>query len=54
MSRKDHGSGSEGDVVIWIGFHVVEQLVDGFVGSFGGRSLLLAEFAESKKDLVVD
>ena len=54
MCCEDHAASSVGDAVSGVGGDVVEELCDGVVGCFCGRGLLLAKFAESYKQLVID
>ena len=54
MCCEDHAAGSVGDAVAGVGGDVVEELRDCVVGCFFDRGLLLAKFAESHKQLVID
>ena len=53
VGRKDHGAGTVGDVIIWVGGNIVQELDDGRAGGLGGGSLLGAQFAEGDKEFVI-
>ena len=50
---EEHDAGTVGDVVIWVGDNIVEELVDGCRIALGGRSLLGANGTQIHKKLVV-
>ena len=49
-----HCAGTKSDTICGICCYIVEELIDGIVGCFYGRSLLLTKFAESNKEFVID
>jgi len=54
VGGEDHVAGAEGDAVVGVGGDVVQELVDGGIGCFGGGGLFGADRAEGDEELVVD
>ena len=53
MHREEHAAGMVCDAVMWVSGDVVEDLVDGCQGEFGGRSLLGKNGTQGHDKLVV-
>ena len=53
VDQEDHVTSTEGDVVGWVGGHVIEELIDGVFGGLCCGGLLLAEFTEGNRECVV-
>ena len=54
MGGSNHLAGSIDNAIVWIGGYIVEELVDGERGGFGGGGLFGADGVYSNQELVVD